>query len=584
MSQMKSMLLAMLFFVGFIVPAFLLFFIDSTNQNAFLKTTKEITELVKEDAGVSDRVKSVVNDYKTKGYTISFTDQYGQPVNGIANYGDTIQVHYQYTFKSVFKDQTLESSNKVFILKRNGENRPGWDNGGELQPRTVVKLTTESKNVTHEETFVIPGMTRLRSVTSNTGSVEVVKVEGNRVTVRATNGSPSKKVQTGGTVMADDTKIVTETIVKTNEKDLPNTITYSEDVYEGTLNRNGAVDKKQTGGEFIPAQTKEVGNQPSPDYSDSEGFKGTLERYVHSGEYTPEQSKFVEAQETQNYIDDEGFRGILSKYLYDVEVTPEHTRFVRLNHSGETAMGKLVEPSSKTYQYNRDGYVGVLDYVGYIGTAPSKPVSETINCYNAISSGYYVYQNGRWKSRSGGSGCGQPNYYEEGSWFGRYTEREEITLEQPYFEYKIKSSLEGIKTGTREELKLSSSGNVSVDEIPHLFPNPKEGDRIEFNKITTHLILSGTAYDLSKGEVMWRYEGYVTRPAVEIPLYRYQGVVTKPAVDTRVWRYGGKVTKPAVDTRTYEYTQEYKGTATKKGLDTRTYDTYYQYRLTFEYE
>lgn len=120
MSEMKSALFAILFFIGFIVPGLLMFGIDSLNQNAFMKVTKEITELVQEDAGVSDRVKSVVNDYKQKGYTITFKDQHGQAVNGIVNFGDTVYVTYKYKFKSVFKDQELLSTNKAFIMKRHG--------------------------------------------------------------------------------------------------------------------------------------------------------------------------------------------------------------------------------------------------------------------------------------------------------------------------------------------------------------------------------------------------------------------------------------------------------------------------------
>ncbi|MFZ7947182.1 MULTISPECIES: hypothetical protein [Bacillaceae] len=125
MSEMKSALFALLFFIGFIVPGLLMFGIDSLNQNAFMKATKEITELVQEDAGVSDRVKSVVNGYKQKGYVITFKDQHGQSVNSIVNYGDTVYVTYEYTFKSVFKDQTLKSTNKAFIMKRNGTNTVG---------------------------------------------------------------------------------------------------------------------------------------------------------------------------------------------------------------------------------------------------------------------------------------------------------------------------------------------------------------------------------------------------------------------------------------------------------------------------
>lgn len=499
MSQMKSMLLAMLFFVGFIIPGFLLFFIDSTNQNAFLKTTKEITELVKEDAGVSDRVKSVVNDYKAKGYTISFTDQYGQPVNGIANYGDTIQVHYQYTFKSVFQDQTLESSNKVFILKRNGENRPGWESGGELQPRSVVKLTTESKDATHEETFVIPGMTQLKSVTSNTGSVEVVKVEGNRVTVRATNGLPSKKVQTGGTVMADDTKIVTKTVVKTDEKELPNTIAYNEDGYEGTLNRNGAVDKKQTGGEFISAQTKEVANQPSPDYSDSEGFKGKLERYVHSGTYTPSEEKFVTAQTSANYSDRDGFRGTLSRYVYSGSYTPPVTKFVT---------------DQKSSYYDKDGYRGTLTpyYEKEYGWVTAEYSGGVFGWNLCDVVGYHLYEQNL-QVGDGFTFCGDGQRYE-------------VT----YVHRDLYGRVAWIEFGYYD--------SYEVVRYQGIVTKPASDTRV------------------------YRYQGTVTKPAVDTRVWRYGGKVTRPAIDTRTYEYRqvykGTATKKGLDTRTYDTYYQYR--------------------------
>ncbi|RST60200.1 hypothetical protein D5F11_009080 [Siminovitchia terrae] len=482
MSQMKSMLLAMLFFVGFIIPGFLLFFIDSTNQNAFLKTTKEITELVKEDAGVSDRVKSVVNDYKAKGYTISFTNQHGQPVNGIANYGDTIQVHYQYTFKSVFKDQTLESSNKVFILKRNGENRPGWENGGELQPRSVVKLTTESKNATHEETFVIPGMTQLKSVTSNTGSVEVVRVEGNRVTVRATNGSPSKKVQTGGTVMADDTKIVTDSIVKTKASDLPNSKEYSQDGYEGTLTRHGEMKVKQTGGEYIPAQTKEVGNQTSPNYSDSEGFKGTLERYLHSGKYTPEQSKFVTGQTSAHYSDSEGYRGTLSQYVASGSYSPGDTKYFHGNGYGFIGYTKFQVRECGNYKgclfWSYDGFeeawlVDYSDELGYEGRL------VPIKTYPPNYSGFF-------------NELPRDNYY-----LGR-------TIQFPtYGNYYAPGFITKPGYDTR------------VFRYQGIVTKPAEDTRV------------------------YRYGGKVTKPAVDTRTYEYtqeyKGTATKKGLDTRTY-------------------------------------------------
>lgn len=646
MSQMKSAVFGALFFIGLIVPALLMFGIDSLHQNSFAKVTKEITELVQEDAGVSDRVKSVVNDYKPKGYVITFKDQFGQAVNGIMNYGDTVYVNFKYTYKSVFKDQTIESTNKAFIAKRNGVNPPGWsggggNNGGETnngELKTFTVKTTLSGNSTQEQTFIIPNMKHLLRVTSNTGSVQVVKVDGNRVTIRASGGSVKERVQTGGSVKADETKIVTDKVVSTKSSEIPNSIPYNKDGFVGTLTKIGEMKTKQTGGELIPGQTKVVGNQTSPNYRDAEGFTGTLERYVHSGTYTPPQNKFVTAQTSANYSDSEGYRGTLSQYVHSGSYTPSDTKWVTnqtsQNYNSEGYKGVLnrykyrevTVPGEKVYKHQK-----IMMYKGITNTNRGHTMKDVIPSPFAIEYYSAVYDefkdflmsihNGELSREHCTADLGPVNPCEDVD--GYYEKKTNIpiqtNLHHVWGGYRLSSEVwndlnNGIKTlgdlrnsGNwmttsaidREVLVDTGSGFPSLlyydDGMATGFLKPDWRTLRKLVQVSsggwvadTHYMITEMGYagyvtkpQTTKTE--YRYQGYVTRPEKDTRVYRYQGTVTKPAVDTREYRYGGTVTKGGSDTRTFEYTQEYQGTVTKKGEDTRTYENRYQYDLIFEY-
>ncbi|WP_245998160.1 hypothetical protein [Siminovitchia terrae] len=645
---MKSALFGALFFIGLIVPALLMFGIDSLHQNAFAKVTKEITELVQEDAGVSDRVKSVVNDYKPKGYVITFKDQFGQAVNGIMNYGDTVYVNFKYTYKSVYKDRTIESTNKAFIAKRNGVNPPGWSgsggnnggntDGGEL--KTFTAKTTLSGNSTQEQTFIIPNMKQLLRVTTNTGSVQVVKVDGNRVTIRASGGSVKERVQTGGSVKADETKIVTDKVVSTKSSEIPNSIPYNKDGFVGTLTKTGEMKTKQTGGELIPGETKVVGNQTSPNYSDSEGFKGTLERYVHSGTYTPPQNKFVTAQTSANYSDAEGYRGTLSQYVHSGSYTPKDTKWVtnqtsqNYNSGGYRGVldrykyGEITIPGQREYKYQRIKMYKGITNTNY-GYTMKNVIPDTIAIkdypvlYDEFKDFLMGIHNGQ-LSREHCTANLDPifpcvdvdGYYEKKTNIRVQTNLKNVWGAHRFSSWVWNDLNNGIKTLEdlrnslgyfestsvidREVLVDTGSGYPSLlyyddgmgttgflkpdwHTIQKLVSHSSGGWQASSHYIVTEMGYVGYVTKPQTTRTEYRYQGYVTRPEEDTRIYRYQGTVTKPAVDTREYRYGGTVTKGGSDTRTYEYTQEYKGTVTKKGEDTRTYENRYQYDLLFEY-
>ncbi|GLY12881.1 hypothetical protein [Pseudobacillus badius] len=119
MNEVKGGIFAMFFFLAFIFPFLLGVGIDSLHQHSFMKMTTEMHELVKEEGGVGEKTQQFKKTLESKGYTITFTDQKGSPVNGKVNYGDVVHVDYVYTYKSVREKHTLHTKNKVFVMKRN---------------------------------------------------------------------------------------------------------------------------------------------------------------------------------------------------------------------------------------------------------------------------------------------------------------------------------------------------------------------------------------------------------------------------------------------------------------------------------
>ncbi|MBO0589276.1 hypothetical protein I2484_18445, partial [Sporosarcina sp. E16_8] len=73
---------------------------------------------------------------------------------------------------------------------------------------TTLK-TDEGTNSTHTQTFKIPHMKKMDKVTVDTGTVEVVSVDGGQVTVKMKDGVPIRREVTGGSYTPPDTRFVT---------------------------------------------------------------------------------------------------------------------------------------------------------------------------------------------------------------------------------------------------------------------------------------------------------------------------------------------------------------------------------------
>lgn len=118
MAQMKGNIVGLILFIGLIMPMLLMIGIDSIHQNAFMKMTAEVGEIVKGEGGVTSEVNRVVNNLEERGYTISFTDKQGNAVTSKRFFGDEIVIHYNYKYINVRGEKELNTTNDVFIMRR----------------------------------------------------------------------------------------------------------------------------------------------------------------------------------------------------------------------------------------------------------------------------------------------------------------------------------------------------------------------------------------------------------------------------------------------------------------------------------
>lgn len=178
----------------------------------------------------------------------------------------------------------------------------------------LTRSTTESTSRTQTETFTIPGLTKLNGVTVNTGNIEIVDVDGDKVTISVFGGSYTRRVQTGGS----------------------------------------------------PSDSKHVTGQTSANYN-SGGYSGTLTRYVYSGSYTPADSKSVNPE----------YSGSLSAYnqaIGEGATTQQALTAAGLpiakNYNSGGYTGQI------TRQSGTARFSGSTVYVSYSGTV-TRPESDT---------------------------------------------------------------------------------------------------------------------------------------------------------------------------------------------------------------
>lgn len=232
--------------------------------------------------------------------------------------------------------------------------------------------------------------------------------------------------------------------------------------------------RAQTGGVETLEDSKVVTAQHSNIYN-SDGYEGTLTRYVYSGSYSPADSKFVSGQSSSSY-NSGGYSGTLSSYLA----------------GGSGSDSKYVSGESSSY-YNSGGYSGTLSSYVY-GSSPSHSKTETSTSYGSYDDldniGIRGYPSKSMRYNSGGySGTLSLSSVSE-------------------------NSMSGIPGGYRVNYSATYSGTVT-----------RPGSTIYKYRGTVNK--PDTRY--------YRYEGTVSKPSSDTRTYRYQGTVTRPYSDTRTW-------------------------------------------------
>lgn len=118
MGEIKGVIIGIVIFIAFIVPFVLLVGIDVVHNQGMMKTTAEVSQLVKKEGGVTSEVMTLVNRLEDNGYHIRFRDSRGNNVYGLVPYGETIFIEYEYTYHNIFGNKTIRTQNKVFNMNR----------------------------------------------------------------------------------------------------------------------------------------------------------------------------------------------------------------------------------------------------------------------------------------------------------------------------------------------------------------------------------------------------------------------------------------------------------------------------------
>lgn len=521
-------MLLMIFFVAILFPGILQFGIDSLNQNAFTKNTKEFTELVQEEAGLTSKSKEVKARLETKGYEVKLTDQQGTTVTGTVPYGSTINLAYRYTFKSVFKERVLKSTNTALVTKRDEKTStgggkpitPGEDNNstGRTETKTIILTSDELKSANQTQTFTVDDLGKVKRISSDTGNAEILRINGNQVTVKMTGGATSRQIQTGGEYVEGESKYVTN---------------QTSQVYKDKAGFEGVLNKYVASGYLMQGREKFVTAQYGRFYRDAEGYEGDLAAYLYSGELKPGGSKYVTGQTSSNYSDSQGYSGNLERYVHSGSYQAADEKIIT-DAVSKTSNKKAITDSefASTITYSKDGYTGVLKRTSI--TSDNRIVNDS-------SSG--------WRNNSDSKN----NLINVSS----IKDVNKTTIES-YLGHPIIS------------FKFVWSGDI-------LGPGAYEGADGKLNKYARYFDVHYTYHEYNAKAF---YEGWVKRSAQDTRVYRYQGTVNKPSVDTRVYRYQGVVKQPDTDMREWRY----QGTVRKQGMDTRTFDKYYQYNLELTYE
>lgn len=113
----------------------------------------------------------------------------------------------------------------------------------------IFNLPEKRSSRTQTHIITLPNLKEITKISVNTGSVSIEKIDGDKVTIKVSGGSHTRRVLTGGSYTPSDSKTVkTQTYSKVfqNSQDMmnnlpPKTQNYNQGGYSGTLSREGSL-------------------------------------------------------------------------------------------------------------------------------------------------------------------------------------------------------------------------------------------------------------------------------------------------------------------------------------------------------
>lgn len=110
MGEIKAGIFSMAIFALFIFPILLFIGVESIQQHSFMKHTTEMSEIVRQEGGVTERVRTVKAKMEQRGYKVEIKSD-GQTINGPVGYGKSIDIVYRYSYDSPLNAWSLAKDN-----------------------------------------------------------------------------------------------------------------------------------------------------------------------------------------------------------------------------------------------------------------------------------------------------------------------------------------------------------------------------------------------------------------------------------------------------------------------------------------
>lgn len=121
MGEKVGFLLTWAITIMFLVPQSLELWVHQNKTAQFNRAVTEVEQVVKEEGGVTSRVKNLQKNFKKSNMDIKFTDSDGNTVSNVLDPGDEIYIDYTYKYKRFYHgkwSQPKHTTSKVYIDRR----------------------------------------------------------------------------------------------------------------------------------------------------------------------------------------------------------------------------------------------------------------------------------------------------------------------------------------------------------------------------------------------------------------------------------------------------------------------------------